>query len=142
MQRLSRELARACTCSSGALTAAAAEHQKAWLAKAKSLSEPTAQALSPEDKNRVKRSDGTSMEKMDFDAVYSNKHTHKDTESGIGVGMAPVCDPRRDQFTRPKAKDLGYGKMHLIATAYGLRQPLPTRSIMGIGEGRGRSVDF
>ena len=80
------------------------------------------------------------MQKMNFDAVYSNQHVEKDTGSGLGKDMVPVVDPRRDQFTRPK--DAKYGRMHQISTAYGLRQPLPSRTFLGIGEGRGRAQDF
>ena len=89
---------------------------------------------------KTKRDDGAMMDKMVFDNVFSNKHTHKDTESGIGLDLVPVCDPRRDKITRPKS--VPYGRMHQVQTAYGVRQLLPTRTIMGIGDGPGRSVDF
>ena len=79
------------------------------------------------------------MEKMDFDAVYSNKFTHKDTESAIGNGFVPTIDVRKFA-TRPA--DIAYGRVHQTQTAYGPREPLPSRSVMGIGTGRGRSVDF
>lgn len=75
---------------------------------------------------------------MDFDAVYSNVFTHKDTESAIGKGLIPKVDPRC--LTRPK--DLNYGIEHTLHTKYGARTPLPTRSVLGIGVGPGRAVDF
>ena len=76
---------------------------------------------------------------MDFDAVYSNLHTHKDTESAIGQDFIPTVDPRT-AATRPT--ELAYGRLHTVKTMRGPRAPLPTRSFMGIGTGPGRSVDF
>ena len=75
---------------------------------------------------------------MTFDAIYSNAHVNKDTESAIGVGLVPVIDPRC--ITRPKA--LRYGIEHRVQTPYGMKALLPSRSFMGIGEGPGRAIDF
>ena len=125
--------------SRGEVTAAAAEFQRQWIENAKALAEPAAAAANHGEGKSV-RVDGTSMDKMDFDAVYSNAFTHKDTESAIGVGFVPVIDPRRDNITRPKGTR--YGRKHEIMTAYGFREVLPTRSTLGIGEGHGRTWDF
>ena len=120
------------------MTAAAAEFQKQWIARARELNEKEA-GYQDGGASKSIRIDGQLMEKMDFDAVYSNKHTHKDTESAIGNGFVPTIDVRKS-LTRPA--DVPYGRVHMVQTAYGPREPLPTRSVMGIGTGKGRSVDF
>ena len=116
---------------------AAAEFQRQWIENAKALAEPAAAAANHGEGKSV-RVDGTSMDKMDFDAVYSNAFTHKDTESAIGVGCVPVIDPR--QITRPK--EVPYGHPHMVRTSHGPRQPLPSRSFMRMGTGPGRAIDF
>ena len=118
-------------------TKAAAEFQKQWVKRATMLS---AKTYSQEDgtENTKLRVDGERMEKMTFDDVYSNLHTHKDTESALGPGFVPVVDPRC--VTRPK--ELGYGMPHVIGTKWGPRTPLPSRSFMRIGTGPGRAIDF
>lgn len=75
---------------------------------------------------------------MNFDAVYSNLHVNKDTESALGAGLVPVIDPRC--ITRPAS--LGYGLPHHVETDMGKRHLLPSRSFMIIGEGPGRHIDF
>lgn len=120
-------------------TAAAAEFQKRWVERARKMNELEAIVID-ESENKVARNDGVLMERMDFDAVYSNAFAHKDTESALGVGFVPVIDMRRDGITRPKK--INYGEMHRVQTAYGVRQPLPSRTTLGIGTGRGRSIDF
>ena len=125
--------------SSGAVTQAAAESQKQWVARAQEFAAQKTTSVDMQS-GKTRREDGVMMERMSFDAVYSNKHTHKDTEGALGVGLVPVLDPRRDKYTRPKG--MAYGRRHQIQTAYGMRQPLPTRSTMGIGSGAGRALDF
>jgi len=120
-------------------SAAAAEFQRRWVERARKLNEQAVNGVD-ESENKVMRTDGQLMERMDFDAVYSNLHTHKDTESALGAGFVPVIDKRRDATTRPK--HINYGQMHRIQTVYGERQPLPSRTTMGIGSGPGRSIDF
>ena len=78
------------------------------------------------------------MEKMDFDAVYSNIHVHKDTESAIGHNFVPVVDPR--VVARPK--EFPYGRPVNLKSAFGQRRMLPSRSFMALGAGPGRSIDF
>ena len=90
-----------------------------------------------------RRADGEAMDRMVFDAVYSNRHVHKDTESALGADLIPVIDRRC--LTRPK--DLAYGQPHRVATSMGTRQPLPSRSFVLLGkpgeqDGSGRAVDF
>ena len=83
------------------------------------------------------------------DNVYSEVHAHKDTESGLGLGLVPSIDPRC--ITRPKdmrrQDEKGCTFVHTVPTTYGSRPLLPTRSFMAIGlghegEARGRSIDF
>lgn len=123
--------------SRGKITEAAAEFQRRWVKRAEELSEKKVGDFDATANTSV-RVDGQRMEKMEFDAVYSNTFTHKDTESAIGKDFVPVIDPRR--LTRPKTAQ--YGQMHTIPTAYGARTPLPTRSVLGIGSGPGRTMDF
>lgn len=125
--------------SSGAKTDAAVAFQQAWVAKAKQMNAVEGSAVDASEGKTV-RDDGAMMEKLAFDAVYSNRFALKDTESIIGKNFVPIVDPRRDKFTRPKG--MAYGRVHQIQTAYGQRTPLPTRSVLGIGEGRGRTYDF
>lgn len=125
--------------SSGEHTLVAAAFQQNWIKRAEALNKAGEVAVDLTE-GKSKRVDGELMEKMTFDAVYSNKHSHKDNESAIGLDLVPVVDPRRDRTTRPKKH--AYGRMHQISTAYGLRQPLPSRATMGIGEGPGRATDF
>jgi len=120
-------------------TAAAADFQKRWVERATAM-QPDNAITFDETEGKTVRDDGQLMEKMEFDTVYSNRFTEKGSESAIGRDFVPVIDLRRDALTRPK--QLGYGKLHMIQTAYGPRQPLPTRSTVGIGTGRGRAVDF
>jgi hypothetical protein len=124
--------------SRGKITEAAAEFQRRWIARAEELSRTAPEAVD-ESASRSTRTNGQQMERMDFDAVYSNLHTHKDTESALGHNFVPVVDPRRIP-TRPK--NLPYGSAHHIQTRRGPRAPLPTRSFMLIGTGPGRSFDF
>jgi len=122
-------------------TAAAVRFQQEAIARAYELTDPATKIAQRNTllRSDSKRADGQSMEKMDFDAVYSNEFVNKDTESAIGVGLVPVIDPRC-RLTRPK--ELGYGLDHRIPTASGARPVLPSRSFMRIGDGPGRAIDF
>jgi len=120
-------------------TGAAAEFQKRFIERAAAM-QPTNEFEFDETEGKTVRDDGQLMEKMEFDTIYSNRFSEKASESAFGRDLVPVIDLRRDALTRPK--QLGYGKVHLIQTANGMRQPLPTRSTVGIGTGRGRSIDF
>ena len=124
--------------SSGAITEAAAEFQKQWVERARQLSTKKIEQVGL-SRSQSMRADGEMMEKMDFDSVYSNLHTSKDTQSAIGKDFIPTLDPRT-VATRPK--DLEYGSLHTVKTTRGPRAPLPSRSFMAIGAGPGRSVDF
>ena len=81
-------------------TAAAAAFQKGWIDRAKELNIHNPLEVDATE-GKSERVDGALMEKMTFDAVYSNKHAHKDTESAFGPGFVPIIDLRRDALTRP-----------------------------------------
>ena len=65
-------------------------------------------------------------------------HVHKDTESALGHGFVPVVDARL--VARPK--ELPYGRLYQVATLFGQREMLPSRSFMSFGSGPGRHIDF
>jgi len=93
------------------------------------------------------------MEKMSFDAVYSDKYAHMDTNSALGTqSLMPVFDART-QVTRPAG--LRYGGEHMIQTGHGPRLVLPSRSFVlpsqstkaraavpNAGFGPSRHIDF
>lgn len=119
-------------------TVAAVRFQQEAMARAQAMVPKPKKDTTATD-NTSLRADGTRMEKMEFDAVYSEMHVNKDTESAIAHGtLVPRIDPRC--ITRPK--NLGYGLEHRIGTASGRRPVLPSRSFMSIGEGGGRAHDF
>jgi len=123
----------------GADTVAAAQFKREATARAQMLSAPVHRADTTITDNTNLRADGTRQDEMAFDAVYSNKHVNKDTESAINHGtLVPKIDPRC--ITRPKG--LAYGDEHRVSTAAGPRAVLPSRSFMRIGEGPGRATDF
>ena len=85
--------------------------------------------------NTSLRADGTRVDRMSFDAVYSNRHVTHDTASAMTTGCISTADPRRN-FARPR--DLPYGSstfgklggqpQHRVSTPYGERRVLPSRS--------------
>jgi hypothetical protein len=120
-------------------TEAAVQFQRNFLAHAESMAVMEQANTTTSSTGQISmRADGQTMEKMDFDSVYSDIHVHKDTESAIGHGFVPVVDPRL--VARPK--DFPYGRNVTVKSALGQRRLLPSRSFMAIGAGPGRSVDF
>jgi len=87
---------------------------------------------------------GTQMIAEDFDNVYGQEHSLKDTISSLGNGLVPTVD-ERCKVTRPK--DIIYGNVHKVKTCMGERPMLPSRSFMCIAGssqyvGPGRSIDY
>ena len=80
-------------------------------------------------------SNGTVVQRLGFDTVYSNKHTSKDTASALLPGCIPSIDPRC-AMTRPA--HLAYGSStsgqptHSLRTAVGPRRVLPSASVMSL----------
>ena len=115
-------------------TKAAAEFQQKWIERAKKLNEQE-MGWFDESEGKSVRVDGAQMEKMDFDAVYSNKHVHKDTESGLGPGFIPVIDPRRDSITRQRTSGTASRTSYRRSWASGSRCRAGVSSALAVGVG-------
>lgn len=69
-----------------------------------------------------------------YDSIYSDAHADKDTHSVLASGsLVPNVDPRLPNL------EAAAGRLTSLPAD---RPLLPSRSTMGIGTGRGRSIDF
>lgn len=107
--------------------------QEEWMKRAATFDAPRMKEHASKGADTSLMADGQKVAKLDFDAVYSQAHITRDTESVlVGNGISTV-DPRRN-LVRPKS--LGYGSSidgqptHRVSTSYGARRVMPSRSFM------------